>query len=47
MQHDRTKHVEVDQNFIKDHLKTGSICTPFIQTKDQLAYAFTKGPCGA
>lgn len=29
IQHNRTKHVEVDHHFIKDHLKKGNICTPF------------------
>lgn len=43
VQHDRTKHVEVDKYFIKDHLKKGSICTPFIPTHNQLADMFTKG----
>lgn len=47
MQHDRTKHVEVDCHFIKDHLKKGSICTLFIQTQHQLADIFTKGLSGA
>lgn len=26
VQHDKTKHVEVDRHFIKDHLKVGRIC---------------------
>jgi len=39
--------MEVDCLFIKDHLKKGSICTPFIQTQDQLADIFTKGLSGA
>lgn len=43
VQHDRTKHVEIDQHFIKDHVKSGSICIPFIQTKFQLTDIFTKG----
>lgn len=43
VQHDRTKHVEVDCHFIKDHLKKRHICTPFIQTQHQLADVFTKG----
>lgn len=43
VQHDHTKHVEVDRHFIKDHLKKGNICTPFVQTQNQLADIFTKG----
>lgn len=43
VQHDRTKHVEVDRHFIKDHLKKGNICTPFVQTQNQLVDIFTKG----
>lgn len=43
VQHDRTKHVEVDKYFIKDHIKKGNICIPYIQTKNQLADVFTKG----
>lgn len=31
--HGRTKHVEVDRHFIKDHIKKGNICIPYIQTK--------------
>lgn len=46
LQHDKTKHIEVDHHFIKDHLKVGCICMPFIQTKDQLADIFTKGLIG-
>ncbi|KAK8921100.1 hypothetical protein KSP39_PZI020323 [Platanthera zijinensis] len=37
VQHDRTKHVEVDRYFIKDHLDKGNICTPFVNSHDQLA----------
>lgn len=43
VQHDRTKHVEVDRHYIKDHLKQGHICTPYIQTQHQFANVFTKG----
>lgn len=34
VQHDKTKHVEVDCHFIKDYLKAGRICMPFVQTED-------------
>lgn len=46
MQHDRTKHVKVDRHFIKDHIKKGNICIPYVQTKDQLIDVFTKGLVG-
>ena len=43
VQHDRTKHIEVDRHFIKEKLESGLICTPFVSSKDQLAYVLTKG----
>ncbi|WMV55458.1 hypothetical protein MTR67_048843 [Solanum verrucosum] len=43
VQHDRTKHIEVDRHFIKEKLDKGLICTPFISTKDQVADVLTKG----
>ena len=33
IQHDQTKHVEVDQHFIKEKLNSGFICTPYVSTK--------------
>ncbi|KAA0050612.1 reverse transcriptase [Cucumis melo var. makuwa] len=30
VQHDRTKHVEIDWHFIKERLNSGSICIPYI-----------------
>ncbi|KAJ8752056.1 hypothetical protein K2173_001083 [Erythroxylum novogranatense] len=47
VQHDRTKHIEVDRHFIKEKLDSGLICTPFISTSDQLADMLTKGLSGA
>jgi hypothetical protein len=43
VQHDRTKHIEIDKHFIKEKLDSGLICTPFMSTHDQLADVFTKG----
>ena len=43
VQHDRTKHVEIDRHFIKEKLREGLICTPFVKTGDQLADILTKG----
>ena len=46
VQHDRTKHVEVDRHFIKDHLDKGTISLPFVTSKDQLADVLTKAVSG-
>jgi transposase InsO family protein len=43
VQHDRTKHIEIDRHFIKEKLDSGLICTPFVSTGDQIADVFTKG----
>ena len=42
VQHDRTKHVEIDRHFIKEKLENKIINLPFIRSKDQLADIFTK-----
>jgi hypothetical protein len=42
VQHDRTKHVEVDQHFIKENLEEKIICFSFVKSKDQLADILTK-----
>ena len=47
VQHDRTKHVEVDRHFIKEKLDNGTICTPFVSTGNQLADVLTKGLSGS
>ncbi|BBH03624.1 hypothetical protein Prudu_014548 [Prunus dulcis] len=43
VQHDRTKHIEIDRHFIKEKLSQGLICTPYVKTNDQLADILTKG----
>ena len=43
VQHDKTKHIEVDRHFIKENLDGGLICTPYIPTIEQLVDVFTKG----
>ena len=47
MQHDRTKHIEIDRHFIKEKLDSGLICTPYVPTGHQLADVLTKGLCSS
>ena len=42
VQHDRTKHVEIDRHFIKENLEGGDICMPFILTSQHVADILTK-----
>jgi hypothetical protein len=42
VQHDRTKHVEVDRHFIKHNLEAKTIQFPFVKSEDQLADILTK-----
>ena len=46
IQHDRTKHVEVDRHFIKDYLNQGIINLPFVSSQTQLADILTKAVSG-
>ena len=41
--HDRTKHVEVDNHFIKEKLENRLICMPYIPTTEQVVDVLTKG----
>jgi hypothetical protein len=43
VQHDRTKHIEVDRHFIKEKLDSGLICTPYVSSQGNLADLLTKG----
>ncbi|RDX75634.1 Copia protein, partial [Mucuna pruriens] len=45
IQHDRTKHMEVDRHFIKEKLDSSLICTPYVLSQGQLANILTKGFC--
>jgi hypothetical protein len=42
VQHDRTKHVEVDRHFIKEKLDQKIICFSFVKSASQLADILTK-----
>lgn len=42
VQHDRTKHVEVDRHFIKEKLEAYIIHILFVRSKEQLADILTK-----
>jgi len=46
IQHDRTKHVEVNRHFITEKLDSGLIYTPFVPTREQLANILTKSLLG-
>ena len=43
VQHDRTKHIGINRHFIKEKPTGGQLCIPFVQSRRQLAYIFTKG----
>ncbi|PON50663.1 Ribonuclease H-like domain containing protein [Parasponia andersonii] len=43
VQHDRTKHVEVDQHFIKEKIENGQITTHFVTSHQQIVDVLTKG----
>ena len=43
VQHDQTKHIEVDRHFIKEKLDSGLICTPYVPSQGQLVDILTKG----
>ncbi|KAA0040884.1 Beta-galactosidase [Cucumis melo var. makuwa] len=43
IQHDRTKHVEIDRHFIKERLDSGNICIPYIPSSRQVVDVLTKG----
>ena len=43
VQHDRTKHVEIDRHFIKEKIENGLVCMTYISSREQLADVLTKG----
>jgi hypothetical protein len=42
VQHDRTKHIEIDRHFIKEKLDAEIICLPFVTSSQQTADILTK-----
>jgi hypothetical protein len=40
--HERTKHIEIDCHFIREHLQSGIIATQYVSTHIQLADILTK-----
>lgn len=40
---DRTKHVEIDQHYIKEKIEDGVICMNYMPTKQQITDVLTKG----
>ena len=42
VQHDRTKHVEVDQHFIKENIEAKIVEMPYVKSEDQLDDIMTK-----
>jgi hypothetical protein len=43
IQHDRTKHVEIDCFFIKERLDDGTLKLVFVTSNEQVADCLTKG----
>jgi hypothetical protein len=43
VQHDRTKHIEIDWHFIKEKVVEGSLAISQVTSKKQLADVFIKG----
>lgn len=40
--HDRTKHIEIDCHFVRQHLISNTINTFHVRSKEQIADLFTK-----
>lgn len=46
VQHDQTKHVQVDRHFIMEKLEDKIIVLTFVHSEDQLAYILTQTMSG-
>lgn len=40
--HEKTKHLEIYQHFVRDKVKTGEIVPAYVSSNDQLADVLTK-----
>ena len=47
IQHDRTKHIEVNRHFIKEKLEEGVVCMSYVPSEHQLVDILTKGLNGS
>ena len=43
VQHQRTKHVEIDLHFVRERVATGDVCVLHVPTSSQYADIFTEG----
>jgi hypothetical protein len=43
VQHQRTKHVEIDVHFVREHVALSNVCVLHVPTTSQFADIFTKG----
>lgn len=43
VQHQRTKHIEIDQHFVRDRVSMGHVCVLHVPSSRQFADIFTKG----
>ena len=46
VQHDHTKHIEIDRHFIKEKIEAGVVDLPFVKSEVQLADILTKAVTG-
>ena len=43
IQHNMTKHIEIDRHFIKEKLEEGVVCMSYVSSEHQLVDSLTKG----
>ena len=45
VQHDRTKHIEIDWHFLKEKLESGRFCTRYVPSADQRGHLHQRSSC--